>query len=514
MRCPDKFLAKHNDSIITTLGCFDRLLFKGYLPFGGDSHLNQFVDRLNIRRKDFLPLVEPMSERLVQHAQAMCQQANAPYHYLQGKQRKEQLIDKIIRERKIETGLVAVLCVQETCRTVKLRYGKDRPKLEFAYRPQRVLYYYFLDRDFGRVHVRIQTWFPFTVQIYVNGHDWLARQMIRRKLGFTQCDNCFTAIDRPELAQQIADRFVNLAWRSRLNGWAKLVNPLLKEVKWLRGMEYRWVIDQAEFSTDVIFRSRQHLAELYPRLLDHAAVNFSAQDILTFLGRRLHGNFNGEVLTQCRKDREPGARIKHRMKENWLKMYDKGGLVLRVETVINNPREFKVRRRRTRNGQRRTVWCPMNKGIVNLGSYRQAMHASNVRYLEALSVVADPSPAYQQVTVVAQPKQVGPRRFAGFNPACRQDIQLFRAVLRGEHALHGFRNAHIRAILHPPGETPRDAQEYRRQRAAICRQLQRLHVRGLLAKIPHSRRWKVTPLGERILGKIVQLYYHGLSQAA
>ena len=84
-------------------------------------------------------------------------------------------------------------------------------------------------------------------------------------------------------------------------------------------------------------------------------MNFSAKDILTFLGRRFHPRFDGEVLTHCQKGRWLGARIKHRMKNNWLKMYDKFALVLRIETVINNPREFRVRRLRTRDGRRQMV---------------------------------------------------------------------------------------------------------------------------------------------------------------
>ena len=171
---------------------------------------------------------------------------------------------------------------------------------------------------------------------------------------------------------------------------------------WFRGLRYYWVVDQAEFSTDLIFTSREALSGLYPRLLDHAAVNFSAKDILTFLGRRYHPRFDGEVLTHCQKGRWPGARIKHRMKNNWLKMYDKYALVLRIETVINNPREFRVRRLRTREGRREMVWCPMNKGVINLYRYREVSLASNERYLEALSVVDDPAPAYRQVEELDQ----------------------------------------------------------------------------------------------------------------
>jgi hypothetical protein len=492
------------------LCCHDRVLFKGYLPFGGDEHLNRFVDHaLGIRRNEFLPQVQKLSDQLVRHAQEQAQQAGAPYQYLQGKHSKEKLIDQIACQQGHRDGLVAVLCCQETCRTVKLRYGQGKPRLSFAPRPQRVLYYYFLDPEFGRMHIRIQTWFPFTIQIYVNGHEWLSRQLTRRKLGFVQEDNAFTQLDDPDAAQREADRFLHLAWQHRLNKWACLVNPLLQH-EWLRGMKYRWVIDQLEYSTDILFRSPEALSELYRRLLDHAAVNFSAQDILTFLGRRLHPRFDGEVITECKKDRWPGARIKHRVKGNWLKMYDKFGRILRIETVINQPREFKVRRRRVRKGKQRMVWCPMNKGLANLYQYQSAARSANVRYLEALSVVGDPAPAYQQVEALARPRVVGKRSYAGFNPARSQDVWLFQAVLRGEHLLHGFRNAEIRRLLYDSCAH----EDRRRQSSAVGRLLKRLHVRGLLAKIPHGHRWRVTALGQQTLGRCVRLYYHGLSTAA
>ncbi len=501
--------------IVASLSCFDRVIFKGYLPFGDNQYLNLWVYRWGYKRKDFLPLVKRMSQRLVEHAQAEAVRQGARYEYLQGRVNKQRLIDKLLRERRIEEGLIAVLCCQETCRTVKLLFGRGRPRLVFTRRPQRVLYYYFLDPEFGRIHVRLQTWFPFTIQVYVNGHDWLARQMSKKQMGFVQHDNAFTQLDDAPAAQKLADKFLAVGWRGQLNRWAKVVNPLLRERGSLvRGAEYRWFVDQAEYSTDVIFASPDKLAELFPRLLDHAAVNFSARDILTFLGRKLHPRFEGEVLTSCQKKRRPGARIKHRMKENWLKMYDKHGQILRVESVINNPREFKVRRRRMRGGEKRTVWCPMNKGIANLYQYRAVMQRANQRYLNALSVVADPTPAYHHVGELIAPKQAGPRRIAGFNPARRADVQLFRAVLQGDHLVKGFYNRYIRNSLYPAGDDEAvDAKNLRRQRAAVGRQLRKLHVRGLIAKIPHTRRWQVTARGHQLLGACVQLYYYGLATA-
>ena len=503
------FVQKFTTSIAATLSCFDRVIFKGYLPFGGDAHLNSYVDRsLRIRRKDFIPMVQDHSQRLVQHAKALAEQAGRPYVYRQGKFDKEVFIENIMRRDRITEGFVAILCCQETCRTVKLQHARRRPELVFAYRPQRVLYYYSIDPEFGLMYVRLQTWFPYTIQVYVNGHNWLARQMTKKRIGFCQRDNAFTQMDAPQRCQRLADRFARLAWVRQLSQWARRFNPILQE-PFLKGTTYYWTITQAEYATDAIFTSSSKLAGLYQRLLDHATVNFSAEDILTFLGRKLHGNFEGEVVTDCKKRREPGARIKHRMKANWLKMYDKFAQILRIETVINNPREFRVRRSRVRKGRRQMVWCPMNKGVANFYQFEHVARAANRRYLEALSVVHDPAPSYQQVARLAERKVVDQRSYACFNPASSDDLRLFHAVLAGEHLLNGFRNQDIRRRLFPRFTRPDIC---RRLAAKVSRMLKRLHVRRLIAKIPHTRRWRVTQLGHTILGAVVQLYYHGLSK--
>src|SRR5262249_2897359 len=290
---------------------------------------------------------------------------------------KAKFIDQLILERRVTQGLVAVLACQENCRTVKLLYGQGRPRLKFTHRPQRVLYYYFLDPDFGLLYVRLQTWFPFTAQVYVNGHEWLARQLLPAHAGFVQRDHCFTQADDLALAQRLADRFPRLPLVSLLGRWLGRVNPLLGQ-GWLQGQSYRWVIDQSEYSTDVLFRQPEDLAGLYARLREHATVHFTPQDVMTFRGRRLHPRFEGEVQTRY-QDRGRGARVKHYVKRNWLKMYDKFGQVLRLETVINQPREFKVRRRRTRHGRRQMAGCPMNKGVANFYHYHHVSQAANRR---------------------------------------------------------------------------------------------------------------------------------------
>jgi hypothetical protein len=505
MHAPNPFLVKFASSIIAVLGCQDRVIFKGYLPFSDEAHLNRFIDHtLRIKRKDFLAFAEQKAELLVTHAKDIAARHDAPYVYLQGRHRKEDLVQQQIRTRRLNEGLVCVLCCQETCRTVQLRYGDGRPRLVFTRRPQRVLYFYFLDPQFGLHHVRVQTWFPFTTQVYVNGHDWLARQLHAAGIGFVQHDNAFTQLDDPVQAQSLADRFPRLRWVQILDRWTRQVNPLLRE-PWLEGQGYYWVIDQAEYSTDVLFQDRHALGELYPRLLDHACLHFSAQDILTFLGRRLHPRFDGEVLTDCKKDRWLGARIKHRVKNNWLKMYDKFGQVLRIETVINNPREFKVRRRRPRQGRNQMVWCPMNKGVANFYHYHEVARAANDRYLNALAVVDRPQASVKILDRVNKPARLGQRRRRGLNLLRRQEQQLFRAVLRGEHHINGFRNRDIQAVLFPT--RVRDVVEQRRRTAHVSRLLHLLRAHGLIAKIPHAHRYRITTKGEAVMSAAIYARY-------
>ena len=230
----------------------------------------------------------------------------------------------------------------EACPTFKLAPGQDRPGFVSRKVPQRVLYYYFLDKELGLMHVRLQTWAPFTCQVYANGHDYVARQLKKKGIAFEQVDNAFVQLGDPAAAQRSADRFAKLPWPKILERYARQVNPLLQDE--LKGMSHYWVIDQAEYATDVCFASKHALAGLFARLLAFALLTFSPKKIFCYLGRKWHERFDGEVQTHYKSVREPGACIKHFMKRNWLKMYDKLGLLLRVETVINQPGEFKVLR--------------------------------------------------------------------------------------------------------------------------------------------------------------------------
>ena len=499
----NSFLQQYSGRISGTISCFDRVLFKGHLPLGWSEAMERLISRQGLLIKDFKSFVTAQSSRIGKNAEAIAQASGRRFVYLQSRVRKDGLARQIAEEDGITHGLVCVLRRLEPLLSYAMVSGEGRPRLVRSRRQCLCYYFYFIDPVFGFMHARIESWFPLTIQVCLNGHEWLARKLAEAGIDFRKHDNAFLWIEDPAAAQQIADRISRIRWPQTLDRFAVRINPLLGDL--LAHMGYYWCTEQAELATDVMFRSAASLSRLYPQLLRHAIQSFGAEDVLTFLGRKMHGRFQGEVLSDLKDKRWPGARIKHRMKGNWIKMYDKFGCVLRVETVINQPKEFKVRRVGVRQGETVMGWFPMRKGVSSFGRYREVGQAANARYLEKLVEVPDRSAAAREWQQLANPvRDANDRSYRGFNPASADDVNLFAAVMRGEHAIQGFRNADVRGQLF---DSTDDARETRRRSHRVSRLLKRLHMHKLIAKVPRSTRWRITAKGQRLM-KTALIYHH------
>jgi hypothetical protein len=495
------FVQQHAAKITGILGCFDRLIFKGHLPVSYAQGMENLFDRHGILLKNFKHFAPAQAQILKEHALAQAKEANRPYHYLKGHWRKDDLARDIARKDGITHGLICVFGVNEFCPSFTLRTGATRPRLVADRRPCLCLYFYYLDPEFGLIHVRLQTWFPMAIQVYINGHEWLARQLDRAKIGYQLQDNAFLALSDADKAQKISDRILQLHWPRILDAFAKRVNPLLKDL--FKGLRYNWVIDQAEYATDLLFQDQASLQTLYARLLDHALLHFGAQEVLTFLGKKLRGNFQGEVLTECVKKRWPGARIKHRVGGNWLKMYDKFAQVLRIEVVINRPYMFRVLRWGTRQGQRVFGWYPLAKKVAHLRRYAEISRQAAARYLDALAVVHDPEVSDKLLDQACHKAAFQGRQRRPLNPLSSTEQHLFAAVLHGDQALQGFAN---RDIAHRLGiDFSKDPKVRRRQSAKISRLLQLLRAHGFIKKLSRSRRYRATDRGYAFMSTAITL---------
>ena len=497
----------HQDSVVGKLAFFDRLIFKGHLTrFYPKGAMKAFLDREGVLLKDFGTYAKGLSDQVKAHAQAAAARAGRPYVYLaeactkaKGNS-KEDMARAIMARDHVVTGLVCVLAAVEPCTGFDIFRNKEAKRLEVVRRKRKCLHYYwyFVHPTFGFCHVRLQGWLPFEVQVWVNGREVLSAALASKKVRHTRYLNAIVTCSNWGLAQRLSDRLASRGWAKDLSGLARQVNPHLPMLKKAGYGPYWWVVDQAEVATDVAFKSRPALEALLPSLFAHAASAFSAEDVLRFLGRKLHPALAAEVTSDARR-RPEGWRVKHRMAHNSIKCYDKAN-VLRVETTINDPTQFRVLR--VKKGHR--VWCPMRKGIVNLHRYYQVGRAANERYLEALAAATDNTDAVRVLDRHCRPIRNRGKRHPRLNPVSRDDLALFRAALAGEHAINGFRNRDIQARLHP--RPPRDDAEAKRRCQRTSRLITKLRGHGLVAKVPRRRLYRVTPYGQRYMSAAIAVH--------
>ena len=491
------FIQRHQEDVTGVLSGFDRLLFRGTLrSIAYGDGLDRFLGALGVRYKDFGSFALGLSERLKTHAQQVAQAGGRPFVYVSSSsQSKEDMAKAIAQRDGVTEGLVCVLRCVEPCKSFSIRRdGEGRFRFRSQERKCLHLYFYYLDREFGLMHVRLMTWLPFGIQVCLNGREYLARRMEGAGIGYEQRDNCFVRIDDLPRAQRMMDELIGRKWERFLSALAKRVNPLPATLN-LYG--YYWSIRESEYATDVMFQEPASLARLYPALVDHAIQRFSCHDVLRFLGRRTSARrFAGEASASVIQRRE-GIRVKHWAEENSIKMYDKQGSVLRVETTINNVRRFKVRRMTQWNGVRRMRWIPMRFGLADLARRVEVSRAANERYLEALAVVKVSSPACALLDGVSRRVVKDQRPYRALRPVSREEAALFRAVLSGQFMIRGFTNRDVRQCLRQPH--PADPGQLRRQSGRATRQLRLLRAHGLIRKVSGTRYYRVTDYGQRVM---------------
>jgi hypothetical protein len=501
----EAFIQRHQQDVIGVLSGFDRMRFRGTLrSICYAQGVDRFLGAVGVRYKDFKDFALGLSTRLVDHAEQVAKQAGRPFEYqASSSEDKQAEAERIAARDGITEGLVCILRCVEPCMSFSIRRNGQGG---FGFRSEQRkclhLYYYYLDREFGLMHVRVATWLPFGIHVCVNGREYLARRMRQAGIGFEQRDNCFVWVEDVERAQQMLADLEGRKWERWLKSLATRVNPLLGKASRLDLHPYYWSVSESEYATDVLFRDAGTLARVYPALVDHAIKWFDSKDVLRFLGRRPHGLFNGEVSTSL-MTRAEGLRVKHWLQENSIKMYDKQGSVLRVETTINNARRFKVRKMTVRKGIRGMRWIPMRHAVADLDRRVEISRAANERYLEALAVVEEPSPARELLDAVSRPVTRDQRPYRALRPVSRQEAALFAAVLGGQFLLKGFTNRDLRERLGMCRSV--DAQERRRQSGRITRLLRLLRAHGLIRKVSGTRYYRVTPKGQRIMTAALKL---------
>jgi hypothetical protein len=302
------------------LNGFDRLVFRGHLPqLVYRRGMECFLCCNDILFKDFKKHSIAQTQRLLQASFAEAKRLDRPIIYLQSASAsKEELARALAAKKGIQEGFIAIFKVVEPCSTFYLHRNRRTQMLEIQPKVGKCsfLYRYAFHPVFGFMNARVQTWYPYSVQICLNGREWLARQLDQAGLKYRRHDNKIVWVEDFGRAQELLDQQLQVHWPTLLDGIVKDVHPAHPELLGRMPIDYYWCVHQSEWASDIIFRSAEDLGRLFPQWLRHAMTNYTSTDIYRFLGRKLTPDgkiwtrFQGEVKSSMTR-RQEGVRIKH-----------------------------------------------------------------------------------------------------------------------------------------------------------------------------------------------------------
>ncbi len=456
--------------------------------------------QLGVLYKDFKTYFSSVTESISKQVEDSSSELGRPVVYLpSAKERKENIAKRILAESPVDSGLICVLKTLESCKTAKV-YGSDDGKLVVKSSQTKCLHYYlyYLDKVYGFMFVKIQTWFPFNIQVYINGRELMKSVFDKHSISYQCYDNSFTDLSDVAKAQELADKFDSQKLCRHLDVFAKSINPFLDTVQKTFGQGYYWCVNQCEFATDVMFKERSFLEDIYPSLVGHAFYDLTCTDVFTFMGRKPDPRFQGEAVSDY-KNRPVGCRIKFRLKSNSVKMYNKCS-VLRIETTINDPREFKIYATvHHHDGSESKEWKPMGKSISNLYRYAEVAKSCNRRFLDSMTDVVPVKSTLDEIGKVCSGKKVNGKTVTGFNVWAPDVVLIMETICDGQYLINGFRNKDIRKSVFPGIKDPKKLS------SRTSRLLKKLRQHGLVKKVPKSRRYHVTSKGRRIMGTLIEL---------
>lgn len=484
-----EFVNAHRDKVTGVLQGFDRVRVQATLrSLYSQSVMEHYLLSQKLLFKDFKGLVTRTTEKVRQAASDLAERLGRPQLYLRGAcYQKEELAREMLAKSPVREGLIGVISAVEPCRTWFMRGNQATKRLELQMQWGKCvhLYFYYLHQQLGFLHLRLQTWFPFLVQICFNGREWLSRQMDAAGLKYHRRDNCFPWIEDVEKAQGLMDQQSRVNWQELFCPLLNLCHPHHPEIARPIGASYYWTVSQSEYATDVMFKSRADLERIYPGLVHHSVMNFGSEQVLRFFSRR-----NGQEIKSDRRRGEEGVRVKHWLNENSLKLYDKGS-VLRSEVTINNVRDFRTWRASELNPRGKKTWRTMRRTVADVGRRAEVSRAACGRHLQALAAVEVKTPLGQPASKLCRVRKKAGRRYRALRPF-GEDLLILQAINRAEWTMSGFRNADLRKILFPRG---RGARQRKKNAAEMSRKLALLRAHGLIRKVPKRHLYHVTAKG-------------------
>ena len=476
-------MERYDDRIAGVLSCYDRLVITGTLP--GVCYadgMTRYLHANGIRVFDYPRFAMGLRDCVRDRAASLAEEAGVTIeHIAKSHIRKESVVARILEQRGDHPGLIHIISAMEACDAYQPWHDKQTHKTFVRPDSGKCLryYFYFLDARFGLIYLRVPTWAPFRLQFYCNGHSWLARKLTAKGIDYTMADNAFVRIDDWPRAQALADTLSPDQLHRTLDRYAERCCP----VSDVFGQSYHWSLMQVEYATDLVFRSTTTLGPLYGQLVRESVLSVKAEQVASFLGRQITPQLAQQIGSQF-STRIEGTCVKHRFGKSSIKMYDKCGIVLRIETTTNDVSFFKHHRKvEHRNGPPTRELAPVKKSIYSLIDLREILLGCNRRYLAHLSALDDFSAGVRALGRLTRPRDVDGKAVKGINFFEPGDSALLHALQNPRTNIAGVRRADLLPELGMFSPT------------RLSRQLRRLLDLGVIKRVTGTYRYYLTKAG-------------------
>jgi hypothetical protein len=503
----ETFLQQFGSKIKGVLTGFDRIVFKGCLRHLAYAEgAAKFLARRSVLNKDYKAWMQAQSAALVTTGEKRAlEQTGVGITYIPSlRERKEELAHARMREKGVASGLIGVWSCTESCRTFRAVFdpGAGRPRLRPDFGKCKHLYFYYNHTEFGFMSVRLQTWFPYEIQIALNGREWLRRGLERQGVAHTVDGNKFLGVGDFAVAQGLLDAQPIAAWFGILDGFAREAFPTMEQTLG-DGPGYRWTLWQSEWATDFIFDAAGSVAPLMDRLLRHELANGTGERVLRYFGKPVrpdgqpHPLADPDILSRANRWYN-GMRMKHWLDGNSVKFYNEHN-ALRFETTLNNPAPFKVWRCKEGAPDGPKERLPLRKGVADIPLRAKVCGEINARFIGQAAQVKDTAKVREIVASVGRKTRDG--RPVRTLDILGKDRELLAAVADPTLAsLGGITNKALQQTL--AGTEWAKGMTGKRLSARIGRNLRLLRDHGLISKVPEQRKYYLSDKGRRLTALI------------
>ena len=497
-------IQKFPDLVKGTISGFDRIVFKGLIrPLAHVNGVIGFCHRRGILNKQYRDWMMEQSAALIEAVESYStRECGHPVTHIPSLHTsKEDLARTRQMAEGIDTGLLGVWSCVESGSSYRAAFCADSgfPQLRRRWAPCKHLYFYFDDSRLGFMNVRLQTWFPYHIQVCMNGREWLRRSLMQKKVGFRRHRNKLLHIDDCTLAQEVLDAQLDARWPKLLDGFLPTVFPTMQSTLG-PDLSYYWTMWQSEWATDLLFRSSADLQDLMNPLLRHALMTGTSERVMRYLGRTLKAdgspprNFRGQVTTRIASF-DDGVRVRHWIDRNSVKVYNEHN-VLRIETTINAPEAFSVYRRAGNEPlDAPKKLRPLRKGVADVVLRAQLSEQVNKRFGQHIATLSSDTAVGQLFAEVLRDRNREGRKARALVPLGK-DRELLQAIADPCFTVSGMTNAKLCDVLrtHSWAGNRTDKQ----LSARLSRHLRLLRDHGLIRKIPNRRRYLLTNKGHEI----------------